>query len=341
MKAVYVTVFLVSISLICGCSTQFSASGEWNKIVVFAHDNDWNVIAQSTKSIFERIIHTPQEEKMYEVYHPPFENFKTFDRRRFVIIAGTLETPGLIGNFIQSVVIPGIESEIEAGTYIFTRENQWADKQVAVFLIAPDIQKLQSVIEENAERLYRIIDDSRNRYIKTIMYEKKEQVKLSKRILDDYNFTIRIQHGYQIARENPEEKYIWLRRFRPDRMIFIHWVDTTNADIIPENWVVAKREFLAKNFIDNAVIDSKTFTVKQTLFLDYYAVELRGFWMKKEASIGGPLINYTFFDDETSRIYMIDLMLLAPEYPAEKELYIRQLEIIARTFTTKNAQSIQ
>ena len=47
------------------------------------------------------------------------------------------------------------------------------------------------------------------------------------------------------------------------------------------------------------------------------------------------MINYVFFDEYTNRIYMIDLAVFAPEFVSKKEPFIRQLEVIASTFTTQ------
>ncbi|KPK89843.1 hypothetical protein AMJ80_09165, partial [bacterium SM23_31] len=73
----------------------------------------------------------------------------------------------------------------------------------------------------------------------------------------------------------------------------------------------------------------------RTELAGYPALETRGLWWHPEDILGGPMINYVFFDEYTSRIYMIDLAVFAPEFVSEKEPLIRQLEVIASTFTTQ------
>jgi len=326
---------LVCIVVMANCSDLKQTShGEFNAVVVFAGDEEWAQIADGFKGIFEKEIITPQKETLYKVYSVPVENFNTFKRRRFIFIAGTLNTTGHMGEFLQQFITPDIRASVSAGNYVYVRENEWADTQIVVFLITPTVEELEKSIEEKADMLFRVIDDSRNRYRELLMFERKEQKDISKKLFDKYHFSVRVQQHYLVAKESEEDKYVWLRCFDPDRMIFIHWIDTTGVESIPFDWALQKRDEIGRKYLDNTLVHKDYITVGLNPFLEYLAVEMRGLWIKRESSIGGPLVNYTFFDEETQRIYMIDLLVFAPEYPREKEPFIRQLEIIARTFTT-------
>ncbi len=54
---------------------------------------------------------------------------------------------------------------------------------------------------------------------------------------------------------------------------------------------------------------------------------------KIEFGMGGPFLTYTFYDQATGRIYMIDGMVFAPGY--SKREFLRQMEVIAHTFRTR------
>ena len=86
--------------------------------------------------------------------------------------------------------------------------------------------------------------------------------------------------------------------------------------------------------MEGRVLDTRFSTIGYTQFTNYLASEIRGLWFNLQKAIGGPVINYSFYDEKTSRIYMIDMQLFAPSFTAEKEPLIRQMEIIANTFTT-------
>ena len=50
----------------------------------------------------------------------------------------------------------------------------------------------------------------------------------------------------------------------------------------------------------------------------------------------GPLLIYTFYDQPTGRLYLIDGMVFAPGY--EKREFLRQLEVIAHTLRTQQVE---
>ena len=52
--------------------------------------------------------------------------------------------------------------------------------------------------------------------------------------------------------------------------------------------------------------------------------------VKRQSGMGGPFLTYTFYDQESGRVYMIDGMVFAPGY--EKREFLRQVEVIAHTF---------
>ena len=53
--------------------------------------------------------------------------------------------------------------------------------------------------------------------------------------------------------------------------------------------------------------------------------------------MGGPFINYTFYDEKSKRIYMIDGSIFAPKY--FKRNLIQQMDITVQSFLTKDELS--
>jgi hypothetical protein len=52
-----------------------------------------------------------------------------------------------------------------------------------------------------------------------------------------------------------------------------------------------------------------------------------------ELGMGGPFVNYSFYDQASGRLYLIDGSVFAPGY--DKLDFLRHMEIIARTFRTQ------
>ena len=53
----------------------------------------------------------------------------------------------------------------------------------------------------------------------------------------------------------------------------------------------------------------------------------------RSAGGGGPFVNYSFYDEEQARIYMIDGMVFAPKH--DKRELLRQAEAIAYTLRSR------
>ena len=53
--------------------------------------------------------------------------------------------------------------------------------------------------------------------------------------------------------------------------------------------------------------------------------------------MGGPFVNYFFYDEKTQRIYMIDASIFAPKY--YKRNLIQQLDVTLQSFRTKDELS--
>ena len=79
--------------------------------------------------------------------------------------------------------------------------------------------------------------------------------------------------------------------------------------------------------------DFNRFTFKHVDFLGKRASRMTGTWKIPRKVMGGPFINYTFYDEEHSKIIMIDLSVFNPDLDKSSKLpYLRQLEAIARSF---------
>jgi hypothetical protein len=59
----------------------------------------------------------------------------------------------------------------------------------------------------------------------------------------------------------------------------------------------------------------------------------QGLWRFNDNSGGGPFINYTFYDEDTKRIYMLDASIFAPKYL--KKSIIQQVDVLLHSFKTE------
>ena len=322
------------ISLLAGCSFKTSATGLYENVVVFADDSEWDVVEDVMKNIYEREIITPQKEVTYTLLHAQLEARHAFEKHRTVVLIGAFESEGEVGKIINSLLTPQERNALASLERLYVQKRDvWANNQYILIIAASTIQELLGKLTEHSDELFYLVDQASKNYQKLEMYEDFEQLDLAAELFDKYGFTFRIQHDYFI-KEWPDSNTVFFRRFLPDRMITIHWVDTTDVGFITEDWVIKKRQEIGINLLDGRVMDISNSTFEMGTYTDYSALVCRGIWVNYEEMFGGPMSIYTFYDETTSRIYMIDLSVYAPELSNEKMPFIRQLEIIAGTFTT-------
>ncbi len=308
--------------------------GEYNEIVVFTDSLDWERTKGTLSEVFEREIVTPQYENIFYLRYIPMIDFEKFKERRNIILITSLESKGTGAEMIKRMLSqPIVEGVKEGKYYIFQRKNEWARKQLVLLLISKDIETLINTLKENAESIFNLIDQDVNRRMKDSMYRGRENKKLSRKLFTKYGFGIKIQKDYIIAREDSANNFIWLRRWRPDRMIFLHWFDAKDGKIISKDWFINLRDKLTINYMDSSRINPNKIWFEKENFLGREALKVKGFWEIPSKVLGGPFISYVFYDPPTQRIYIIDISVFNPG--DIKEPYLRQLSIIAHTFSVK------
>ena len=123
-----------------------------------------------------------------------------------------------------------------------------------------------------------------------------------------------------------------MRRLLPERWLFVRWIDSIDTTGLNSEWVLAERERIGKKYYGgDSVVDDYLYSFRSD-FLGRPAVITTGLWENEEKVKGGVFKNYTFYDEYTKRLYMIDLAVHAPG--EDKLPYLRRLDIMAHTFRT-------
>jgi hypothetical protein len=133
------------------------------------------------------------------------------------------------------------------------------------------------------------------------------------------------------------------------RSLFVYYIDDFNPANLNPSWIHAARDRLTKTHIQGNLDGFVTIDYRRELntenidFLGRYGFETRGLWHMVERrdngdlaewGMGGPFVNYAFYDDDSRRLYMIDGMVFAPGY--DKREFLRHMETIAHTFQNAN-----
>jgi hypothetical protein len=332
----------VAIKMIDWGDVQLRAEGDLYEIIVFADSTDYIVLEHVLREALGQEISTPQPEQLFTLFREDIENLTRYRRQKNIIIVAPLDGDGTTAEYMNAALSERVQDMVRSGEeFMINRYHSNARGQLIMYLTGPSLENLNNNILHNADRIfYHFHNFALRREIEDVTREKRHaKTKLSEQFFEDYGWTMFIQHDYYLALNNPESNFVWLRRATPsdmERWIFVHWIDDAEPHQITPAFIRERRDKLTQQFF--RTIDDKAYVriapdyheIQEINFKDRYGVKVRGLWRFSDFSGGGPFINYTFYDEDSGRIYMLDGSIFAPRY--EKKKLILQVQALLNTF---------
>ncbi len=316
--------------LLFGCTDwNKKAVGNLNEIIVCTDAVIWEETEDLLRDIIEKELITPQNEKIFNLIKIEPLNFSNYNNHRHIILLGTLDSNGKFPEYIEAVLDADMKNAVIDGKYYYViKKDEFVRNQLLMVLAAADLSVLKEKISENRAFIFNQFDNIIDKNVEQSMFGRKENTKLEKKLYETYGWTMRMQPDMVVAKEDKD--FVWFRRFNPDRMISVYWKDSADGSELDEEWAMEKREFIGKEYLDKMETVHDFTNMENINFQGRNAIKIEGLWEKKD--FGGFFRSYVFFDRNTKRIYFIDLATFVPD--KEKEPFIRQLDIIAHTFST-------
>jgi len=330
----FLIILSASIITVSQCKRTLTGWGDDANIQVLADSTHWIATESILRSTFEKPIVTPQDETIFTLIKGDVTKFKRFKNILFV---GTLDGEGEISTIIKNSLSSEAKQKVLEGEYVFIQKEKWATSQLIMFLIATDINQLQQKIAENKYSIFNLYDSYWNEVVTKQMFIKGEQFDVEKYLLNTYAWMVKVQYEYEIFIENKKNNFVMLRRQLPERWFFIHWIEDANPDTLTKEWCIKTRDMLGNKFYEGDQLEQKFVQPKceEVDFLGRRAYRIEGLWRNDEKRAGGPVINYSFYDEKSRRIYMLDYAIFSPRQQETKRRYLRQAEIFLKTFKTK------
>ncbi len=345
MKKFLITVItLVSVFYFTACETSNKpAQGLEDEIYVVADSTEYAELSRALDSAFQKIIYTPQPERLFTLLRISPNQLERYKNKKNLLIVAPLNSKSLTSQFIHTAVDSAAIQKIEGKKdFIIKKEDLWARNQLVMILTAPTIQDLEFKILNNKDNLlYAFQKVSDKRLEQSVYNSRYEQQPLEGKLLKEYGWLIYVQADFKLALDVPQDNFVWLRRSPGsdmERWVFIHWIDNASPAYLSEDSVRAIRNRMTKKFYrttdDSAyvVIASDYYTSSEVNFHGKYAIFTQGLWELNIKGMGGPFINYTFFDENTNRLYMLDGSIYAPKY--YKRNLIQQMDVLLQSFMT-------
>lgn len=300
----------------------------------------------------------PAPEPLFDLRNQPLVTQRTFDHvktlKNLVFVAPLRDSTNE-SRFLNTVFDEQARAAIMSGLpAVVPRKNQWRNQQQVVYVAGATQSDLIRAIADAGEDLrYQFNVITRER-VTLDMFDKGRQQDMEVRIMDKHDFAVNVQHDYFTAIDTTN--FIWLRRVLTDtwRSVFVYYIENADPSDLDSEWIYRRRDALTKKYIQGNVAGYVKIDYRRPLeteninFLGRYGFETRGLWYMVmdgedgellQAGGGGPFVTYSFYDQDSGRIYIIDGMVFAPGY--DKREFLRHMEAIAYTFRTKNDEAAE
>ena len=325
--------FIVAISALIffHCSNyKPTTAGYPYRIFIVADSLLWLDIKKPVSDVFEGEVLTPVSEKKFYFTWIPLRLLNEFKHRMNIFFIGIKNEEGEVNEYLRQVLPDEFQKGVQENRYFYLfLFYLFARGQIGLFMFARDRQTFLKDFADLKDEIYNTFEKKYFARLKESMFDKGEQFKVEEYIKNNFDFSIRVQHDYFVAIEEPQVPYLWLRRFDPDRWVSIWKIKGDSSYFNFDSIANVRDRFTKKYYEGDYVIreDSKLITAD---FNGQQTAKMVGLWRNDSVLIGGPFRTYVIDHPQDSSLYFVDIAVMAPGHL--KKPYLDQLEVIARTF---------
>ena len=322
------------------------ASGKPGDIFLVMDSAKWaGELGAEIKNTFQADVKgLPRKEPLFKlIYINPLKLNSVLKNAKNMIFVTSLESSSRETAELKRYFTKGSLEQINRDSTLFYKinKNVFAKGQEVIYLFGKTDKQLIRNIKQNGNRVINYLNSiERNRLIYSL-YGGLEQKGINKRMLQEYNYWMRIPNGYNIAIW--EDEFIWLRNpgVGYDKNLFITYKNYTDEKQLTTDSIIEWRNRITKKYIYEDPENPKSFVVTETLvppfgeiisFNDKYTNKVKGLWKTNNLSMGGPFVSYVFVDQQLARLFYVDGFLYSPG--KDQREFMRELETIIETFRT-------
>ncbi|MTI88023.1 MAG: DUF4837 family protein [Balneolaceae bacterium] len=350
LKIVFLALF--ASMLMIGCDGDFRelAKGNTREVVVVMDSSKWeSQTANAIRNTFGRYVLTvPNGEPSYDLTFLDIHTQAQLDRikrQKNIIFAAPFDEESNVGRQVRGFLDEQVEELVKQGnSFAFPLEDQWYRDQFALILTSTSDSALAAKIENTEEELVgRLFEKEMKRWT-YFVFKKKEQTQFSDSMWANHGFKVRIQHDYVQGVDTTD--FMTFRRplTHNDRWMWVWWKNDVEDDsFVDADWINKMRDSLNQQYIKGSK-DSRHVTTyygsprSRPVKTDQFETgdrligyETRGTWTMVNAAMGGPFVNFTYYDPLTDRLFMIEYAQFAPSV-RKKLPFVRQFRAMGRTF---------
>lgn len=346
-KSIPLVIVIIVVGILTACETDYrkKAKGGIDEFIVIMDSTQWDSeTANAIRNTFGKLIFTlPNPEENYNLRFNDFKTQKQLDylkSMKNIIFAAPLEDSTNVARQIRSFLDASVKERVKAGdSFAFPIKDQWYRDQYALVLTSNSDAELAEKILSSDRAL---LNDAQQRELERVtseVFKRKEQKNISDSLWTDYGFKVRIQHDYEPSVDTTDFKSY--RRYLPenDRWMWVWWKDNVNdIGFLDDTWINTTRDSLNQIYVQGSSEDKYISTeyrrpVETHSFTkgNLIAYETLGTWQMINGAMGGPFVNFTYYDSNTNRLFMVEYSQFAPKVN-RKLPFVRQFRAMGRTF---------
>ncbi len=328
-------ILLGIVCLVAGCSKPMIAAFGSNSEIVIVTVPRCQEQAGILESILEREIQTVQYENAYQVrVVVTTGDVKQERNRKNIILLDYLSPDDLLSDTILRLSGSDKEAFREGRRNRKVLHDRWAKGQVLLLIAAPTQQELDSLLARESDDLFDYVSSAVQARLNRALFYAGEQTAASRRLADQYGWSLRLPTGYEIDETYSSQRVIKIIKDKPARMITVYWEGGQWEDRAVT--CLERKKMLAWEFWDQDEVVEETLQVNEGKFVGHDATIMTGMWENRKYTIGGIFVTYCFRCEECEHNYTVDAAVFAPGL--DKLPLLRELRAILVTFECCQAQ---
>jgi hypothetical protein len=348
MKKIYLIIPVLAALLISACESDYrpSAIGSIDEIIVVMDSTMWDsATARAIEETFGAGFETIPGgfEPKYDLVFRDFRSNEQLDRIREirnVIFATPIDAESNVGSFVRAILSDDVENRVRQGdSFAFPLEDRWARDQWTLILTSTTDEELSEKIRNSERSLVEHLEEREFERRKREVYRRGEQVAINEELWENHGWKVRMQHDYVQVIDSSDA--VVFARYLPEnnRRMWAWWKDgVTDIEFLDENWINATRDSLMQIYMqgqrDGSYVTTDYRRPMQTREIDtgnrLIGFESMGIWQMVGNFMGGPYVNFTYYDPATERLFMVEYWQFAPS--VTKRRFVRQFQAMGRTF---------
>lgn len=334
MRKMFLVVVLLFIA-IAGCDAKRNAIGEPDLIIVVADSSDWNAVSDTIQSAIAPIIPTPRPEGWFNLRVVPPGQMSNYMDYKNILVVSLLKENSASMNLLDRMLSDDVLQSMQEGNQsVAKKENPWRAQQLLVIMAAPSVQQMVELAENRGREVRDYFDEAFNARQKKYLYGRNEQKEKAQEYMEAFGWSIRVPRDWITIKARPGSNFIWIGRHMPIRWLSVHWQDSPDLKMVDSTVAVEMRKTVAQELYGDIYTNPEYLDVEAVNWNGKDGIRIRGLWAHEREAKGGPFTGFVHYDNESKRLYYLDATIFAPDM--EKMVFLRQMEIMMRTFQTES-----